>query len=223
MLAGPPPSCGRLPAPGPRHSTAVHAPCRPRLQEMLARCYPSHGQRCSHTSAAPRAPHRASRGGSTARAAWPRGARHPSVPALPRPPRACHWSRMPPTIQAHGGPAPCLPISEMLSEDDSPPGRRRVRRSRPGGGGDARRTARARRGGRATVVTVAEILKNNGLAVEKKIMTSTVDVKDDSRSRPMQKAKIEILLGKTEKFDELMAAAAEEREAAAAAEGEEQG
>ena len=134
----------------PSLSTAVHAPCRPRLQEMLARCYPSHGQRWSHTSAAPRAPHRASRGGSTARAAWPRGARHPSVPALPRPPRACHWSRMPPTIQAHGGPAPCLPISEMLSEDDSPPGRRRVRHSRPGGGGDARRTARARRGGRAT-------------------------------------------------------------------------
>uniref|UniRef100_A0A0E0JX15 DNA/RNA-binding protein Alba-like domain-containing protein n=1 Tax=Oryza punctata TaxID=4537 RepID=A0A0E0JX15_ORYPU len=75
----------------------------------------------------------------------------------------------------------------------------------------------------ATVVTVAEILKNNGLAVEKKIMTSTVDVKDDSRSRPIQKAKIEIVLGKTDKFDELMAAAAEEREAAAAeAEAEEQ-
>ncbi|KAG8094691.1 hypothetical protein GUJ93_ZPchr0012g20552 [Zizania palustris] len=73
----------------------------------------------------------------------------------------------------------------------------------------------------ATVVTVAEILKNNGLAVEKKIMTSTVDVKDDSRSRPMQKAKIEIVLGKTENFDDLMAAAAEEREAAAA-DGEEQ-
>uniref|UniRef100_A0A0D9VDH6 DNA/RNA-binding protein Alba-like domain-containing protein n=1 Tax=Leersia perrieri TaxID=77586 RepID=A0A0D9VDH6_9ORYZ len=73
----------------------------------------------------------------------------------------------------------------------------------------------------ATVVTVAEILKNNGLAVEKKIMTYTVDVKDDSRSRPIQKAKIEILLGKTDKFDELMAAAAEEREAAA--EAEEQG
>ncbi|KAL5199997.1 hypothetical protein ABZP36_021200 [Zizania latifolia] len=68
----------------------------------------------------------------------------------------------------------------------------------------------------ATVVTVAEILKNNGLAVEKKITTSTVDVKDDSRSRPMQKAKIEIVLGKTDNFDELMAAAAEEREAAAA-------
>ncbi|KAJ8480198.1 hypothetical protein OPV22_023925 [Ensete ventricosum] len=61
----------------------------------------------------------------------------------------------------------------------------------------------------ATVVTIAEILKNNGLAVEKKIMTSMVDVKDESRGRPMQKAKIEILLGKTENFDELMAAATE--------------
>ncbi|XXG45689.1 hypothetical protein AAC387_Pa02g0702 [Persea americana] len=66
----------------------------------------------------------------------------------------------------------------------------------------------------STVVTIAEILKNNGLAVEKKIMTSTVDMKDESRGRPIQKAKIEILLGKTENFDELMAAAAEEREAA---------
>ncbi|KAI4344115.1 hypothetical protein L6164_011383 [Bauhinia variegata] len=64
----------------------------------------------------------------------------------------------------------------------------------------------------ATVVTVAEILKNNGLAVEKKIMTSTVDIKDDSRGRPVSKAKIEILLGKTENFDELMAAEAEERD-----------
>ncbi|RDX77922.1 hypothetical protein CR513_41869, partial [Mucuna pruriens] len=62
----------------------------------------------------------------------------------------------------------------------------------------------------ATVVTVAEILKNNGLAVEKKIMTSTVDIKDDSRGRPVQKAKIEIVLGKTANFDELMAAAAVE-------------
>ncbi|KAG5008841.1 hypothetical protein JHK87_017356 [Glycine soja] len=73
----------------------------------------------------------------------------------------------------------------------------------------------------ATVVTVAEILKNNELAVEKKITTSTVDIKDDSRGRPVQKAKIEILLGKTEKFDELMAAAA--AAAAAAAEDGENG
>ncbi|XP_048331313.2 uncharacterized protein At2g34160 isoform X1 [Ziziphus jujuba] len=62
----------------------------------------------------------------------------------------------------------------------------------------------------ATVVTIAEILKNNGLAVEKKIMTSTVDMREDAGGRPIQKAKIEILLGKSEKFDELMAAAAEE-------------
>ncbi|THU61049.1 hypothetical protein C4D60_Mb07t19170 [Musa balbisiana] len=59
----------------------------------------------------------------------------------------------------------------------------------------------------ATVVTIAEILKNNGLAVEKKIMTSMVDVKDEARGRLLQKARIEILLGKTENFDELMAAA----------------
>ncbi|KAJ9551090.1 hypothetical protein OSB04_015135, partial [Centaurea solstitialis] len=71
----------------------------------------------------------------------------------------------------------------------------------------------------ATVVTIAEILKNSGFAVEKKIMTSTVDMKDESRGRPIQKAKIEILLGKTDKFDELMAAAEEERELA---NGEEQ-
>ncbi|KAJ0090469.1 hypothetical protein Patl1_12440 [Pistacia atlantica] len=62
----------------------------------------------------------------------------------------------------------------------------------------------------ATVVTIAEILKNNGLAVEKKIMTSTVDMREETGGRPVQKAKIEILLGKSEKFDELMAAAAEE-------------
>ncbi|KAK8501284.1 hypothetical protein V6N13_026984 [Hibiscus sabdariffa] len=62
----------------------------------------------------------------------------------------------------------------------------------------------------ATVVTIAEILKNNGLAIEKKIMTSTIDMREESGGRPVQKAKIEILLGKSDKFDELMAAAAEE-------------
>ncbi|CAM0879844.1 unnamed protein product [Alopecurus aequalis] len=69
----------------------------------------------------------------------------------------------------------------------------------------------------ATVVTVAEIMKNNGLAVEKKIRTSTVEINDESRGRPFQKAKIEIELGKSEKFDELMASAAEDAE-----EGEEE-
>ncbi|GAA0186685.1 hypothetical protein Leryth_013268 [Lithospermum erythrorhizon] len=64
----------------------------------------------------------------------------------------------------------------------------------------------------ATVVTIAEILKNNGFAVEKKIRTLTVDVGDERGGRPVPKAKIEIVLGKTEKFDELMAAEAEQRE-----------
>lgn len=50
----------------------------------------------------------------------------------------------------------------------------------------------------AIVVTVAEILKNNGLAVEKKIPTSTIDMRDESRGRPIQKAKVEIILGKSE-------------------------
>ncbi|XP_026450976.1 uncharacterized protein LOC113351144 [Papaver somniferum] len=59
----------------------------------------------------------------------------------------------------------------------------------------------------ATVVTISEILKNHGLAIEKKLVTSTVDMKDENKGRLVQKAKIEILLGKTENFDNLMAKA----------------
>ncbi|XP_010525972.1 PREDICTED: uncharacterized protein At2g34160-like [Tarenaya hassleriana] len=61
----------------------------------------------------------------------------------------------------------------------------------------------------ATVVNIAEILKSNGFAVEKKIMTSMVDMREEI-GRPVHKPKIEIMLGKTEKFDELMAAAQQE-------------
>ena len=64
----------------------------------------------------------------------------------------------------------------------------------------------------ATVVTVAEILKNNGLAIEKRILTSTVEMKDETREWPIQKAKVEIILTKADKFDELMVATSEERE-----------
>ncbi|KAG2624917.1 uncharacterized protein At2g34160-like [Panicum virgatum] len=71
----------------------------------------------------------------------------------------------------------------------------------------------------STVVTIAEILKNNGFAVEKKIRTSTVEISDEVRGRSIQKAKIEILLGKTDNFDELMAASTGE---ATAGDGEEQ-
>ncbi|KAJ8486482.1 hypothetical protein OPV22_018967 [Ensete ventricosum] len=52
-----------------------------------------------------------------------------------------------------------------------------------------------------TVVTVAEILKNNGLATEKKILTSTVGTKDEAKGRLVRKAKIEILLGKKNSDD----------------------
>ncbi|XAR63594.1 hypothetical protein NMG60_11023590 [Bertholletia excelsa] len=55
-----------------------------------------------------------------------------------------------------------------------------------------------------TVITIAEILKNNGLAFEKKVSTSTVGVKDETKGRVIQKARIEIVLGKTEKFDSLV-------------------
>ncbi|KAE9589633.1 hypothetical protein Lal_00000520 [Lupinus albus] len=58
-----------------------------------------------------------------------------------------------------------------------------------------------------TVVTIAEILKNNGLATEKKVLTSTVGMKDENKGRLVQKAKIEIVLGKSDKFDKLMAPA----------------
>ncbi|CAL1375077.1 unnamed protein product [Linum trigynum] len=64
----------------------------------------------------------------------------------------------------------------------------------------------------ATVVTVAEILKNNGFAIEKRITTSTIDMREDAAARPIPKPKIEIMLGKSEKFDELIAAAKEEDE-----------
>ncbi|KAK7344166.1 hypothetical protein VNO77_13495 [Canavalia gladiata] len=68
----------------------------------------------------------------------------------------------------------------------------------------------------ATVVTIAEILKNNGLATEKKVLTSTVGMKDESKGRLVQKAKIEIVLGKSEKSDKTMApATTTESEAAA--------
>ncbi|KAK6914048.1 DNA/RNA-binding protein Alba-like [Dillenia turbinata] len=71
------------------------------------------------------------------------------------------------------------------------------------------------------VVTIAEILKSNGLASQKSknhailIRISTVDTKDESRQRTVQKPKIEIVLEKTEDFDNLIAAAAATRRAAA--------
>ncbi|KAJ3675579.1 hypothetical protein LUZ60_004621 [Juncus effusus] len=55
-----------------------------------------------------------------------------------------------------------------------------------------------------TVVTVAEILKNNGLANEKKINMSTVGTKDEAKGKLVRKAKIEITLEKSDSFDRIM-------------------
>ncbi|CAF1703357.1 unnamed protein product, partial [Brassica napus] len=55
-----------------------------------------------------------------------------------------------------------------------------------------------------TVVTISEILKNNGLAIEKKVLTSTVGMKDETKGRMVQKAKASIVLGKSDKFDSLV-------------------
>ncbi|CAL4899358.1 unnamed protein product [Urochloa decumbens] len=62
-----------------------------------------------------------------------------------------------------------------------------------------------------TVVTVAEILKNNGLATEKKILTSTIGTKDESKGRLVRKAKIEILLCKSENFNTIMSSKKSDR------------
>ncbi|RID43573.1 hypothetical protein BRARA_I00425 [Brassica rapa] len=61
-----------------------------------------------------------------------------------------------------------------------------------------------------TVVTISEILKNNGLATEKRVLTSTVGMKDENKGKIVQKTKIEIVLAKSDKFDSLMTPAPEE-------------
>ncbi|KAL3814708.1 hypothetical protein ACJIZ3_015976 [Penstemon smallii] len=56
-----------------------------------------------------------------------------------------------------------------------------------------------------TVVTIAEILKNNGFVNEKSISTSTIGMKDEAKGRVVHKARIEIVLEKSDKFESLMA------------------
>ncbi|KAI3472853.1 hypothetical protein Pfo_031269 [Paulownia fortunei] len=51
-----------------------------------------------------------------------------------------------------------------------------------------------------TVVTIAEILKNNGFVNEKSILTSTVGTKDVAKGRIVHKARIEIVLEKSDKL-----------------------
>ncbi|CAN6838447.1 unnamed protein product [Brassica oleracea] len=49
------------------------------------------------------------------------------------------------------------------------------------------------------VVTISEILKNTGLTTEKKVLTSTVGMNDEAKGNM-----IEIVLGKSDKFDSLV-------------------
>ncbi|XP_020230157.1 uncharacterized protein At2g34160 [Cajanus cajan] len=53
-----------------------------------------------------------------------------------------------------------------------------------------------------TVVIISEILKNNGWALEKNIMTSTVCAKEDKEGRGIPKAKLGILMGKAGDMDQ---------------------
>ncbi|KAL2349454.1 hypothetical protein Fmac_003454 [Flemingia macrophylla] len=53
-----------------------------------------------------------------------------------------------------------------------------------------------------TVVIISEILKNNGWAFEKNIMTSTVGAKQDKEGRGIPKAKLGILMGKAGDMDQ---------------------
>ncbi|KAK9906773.1 hypothetical protein WJX75_007713 [Coccomyxa subellipsoidea] len=55
----------------------------------------------------------------------------------------------------------------------------------------------------APMVTVAEILKNRQLAVEKKLCTSLESLSDDYRTR--QKPKMDIILMKSPNFDDIIA------------------
>ncbi|KAF6251672.1 hypothetical protein COO60DRAFT_1644759 [Scenedesmus sp. NREL 46B-D3] len=77
----------------------------------------------------------------------------------------------------------------------------------------------------STMVSIAEILKMDGLAVETRLSTCMDLLGGEGGRRPVQKAKMEILLKKSDNFDELIAAEKERQaaEGAAAAHEEEEG
>ncbi|BDA47496.1 Uncharacterized protein At2g34160 [Coccomyxa sp. Obi] len=64
----------------------------------------------------------------------------------------------------------------------------------------------------SSMVTVAEILKSGQWAVESKITTGLDTTEEEGRDRPMQKAKMEIILTKSPQFDELMAASSSQQQ-----------
>lgn len=70
----------------------------------------------------------------------------------------------------------------------------------------------------SNMVSVAEILKKDKLAVEKKLTTSIDTLSDQGRPRPVRKPKMEIVLVKSEQFDAIMAEEKANAEKAAAEE-----
>eukprot|EP01026_Neomeris_dumetosa_P061223 TRINITY_DN5778_c0_g1_i1.p2 TRINITY_DN5778_c0_g1~~TRINITY_DN5778_c0_g1_i1.p2 ORF type:complete len:133 (-),score=24.10 TRINITY_DN5778_c0_g1_i1:198-596(-) len=60
-----------------------------------------------------------------------------------------------------------------------------------------------------SVVNVAEILKGMDLVVMKKITTSLETLTDDGKTRITPKPKLQVLLQKSDKFDDIMAKQAE--------------
>lgn len=78
----------------------------------------------------------------------------------------------------------------------------------------------------SNMVSVAEILKKEGMVVEKKLSTCIDTLTDRGRTRPVRKPKMEVILGKSADFDKIFAeqqkireAKAAEKAAAEAAEG----
>uniref|UniRef100_A0A383WMR3 DNA/RNA-binding protein Alba-like domain-containing protein n=1 Tax=Tetradesmus obliquus TaxID=3088 RepID=A0A383WMR3_TETOB len=74
----------------------------------------------------------------------------------------------------------------------------------------------------STMVSIAEILKKDGLAVETRLSTCMDSLGGEGGRRPVQKAKMEILLKKSDNFDELIAAEKERQAAEGAAHHEEE-
>eukprot|EP00882_Tetradesmus_deserticola_P006323 GHRQ01006652.1.p2 GENE.GHRQ01006652.1~~GHRQ01006652.1.p2 ORF type:complete len:142 (+),score=45.27 GHRQ01006652.1:146-571(+) len=77
----------------------------------------------------------------------------------------------------------------------------------------------------STMVSIAEILKKDGLVVETRVSTCMDLLGGEDGRRPVQKAKMEILLKKADNFDELIATEKERQgaEGAAAHQEEEDG
>ncbi|ERN01401.1 uncharacterized protein At2g34160-like isoform X1 [Amborella trichopoda] len=55
-----------------------------------------------------------------------------------------------------------------------------------------------------SVVMISEILTNNGFAFQKKILTSRISMIDGNTGRVIQKARMEVVLGKTENFNQVL-------------------